>query len=179
MEPNPTAPPLPGSGSSWVPPPSVLSDVWSVPWVIQALAVIFILTIAAQAFPKILGPWQSTVEGLVNGRRRTKAAGRDADVSALSLQVDNMQTVLEETRAELAMSRSELAAFRAETRTYQQKHDETLGLHSRWDRGMIQLVVSLGGTPLPPMPLYPDVPGTPDRMRDMPGDGGVTDLDHP
>ena len=40
-------------------------------------------------------------------------------------------------------------------------------------------VVSLGGTPLPPMPLYPDVPGTPDRMRDMPGDGGVTDLDHP
>ena len=44
---------------------------------------------------------------------------------------------------------------------------------------MIQLVVSLGGTPLPPVPLYPDVPRAVDRMRDVPGDGGVTDLDHP
>ena len=33
--------------------------------------------------------------------------------------------------------------------------------------------------PLPPVPLYPDVPRAVDRMRDVPGDGGVTDLDHP
>ena len=174
MEPNPTTPPLPGSGSSWVPPPSVLADVWSAPWVIQALAVIFILTIAAQAFPKILGPWQSTVEGLVNGRRRTKAAGRDADVSALSLQVDNMQTVLEETRAELAMSRAELRAFRTETRDHQRRHDEVLGAHAEWDRQMLQLVASLGGRPFPVPPLWPD------RHSQSAGDGDYQDAQtHP
>ncbi len=160
-------------------PPIPWEDVLQQPWLIQALAVLFFASLVVQLIPKAAGRWSTTVEQWTDSRRRTKSASANGDVSALSVQVDNMEVVLNETRAELALSRAELAAFRAETRTYQQKHDETLGLHSRWDRGMIQLVVSLGGTPLPPMPLYPDVPGTPDRMRDMPGDGGVTDLDHP
>lgn len=160
-------------------PPIPWEDVLQQPWLIQALAVLFFASLVVQLIPKAAGRWSTTVEQWTDSRRRTKSASANADVSALSVQVDNMEVVLNETRAELALSRAELAAFRAETRTYQQKHDETLGLHSRWDRGMIQLVVSLGGTPLPPVPLYPDVPGTPDRMRDMPGDGGVADLDHP
>lgn len=169
METDPTQPPV------QIPWEQILQQ----PWLIQALAVLFFLSLLVQLMPKAAGRWSTTVEQWTDSRRRTKSASASADVSALSVQVDNMEVVLNETRAELACSRAELAAFRAETRAYQQKHDETLGLHSQWDRGMIQLVVSLGGTPLPIVPLYPDMPRAADRMRDLAGDGSIADLDHP
>ena len=145
------------------------------PWLIRALGVLFFCGLVAQLIPKLTGRYSETVERWTNARRRTRTTAVAADVTALSLQVDNMQTVLGETRAELAMSRAELAAFRDETRRYQQAHDVTLTDHSRWDRGMIQLVIKLGGEPLPLEPLYPDV-----RPAPIPaGDGGISDIDHP
>lgn len=169
----PTEPPL----HEITVPPGTWERVVSLPWVIQLLAVLFIIFIAAQAAPRILGPWQSAIESWTNGRRRTRTAGREADVSALALQVDNMQTVLAETRQELAWSREELAQFRAETRRYQDAHEVVLSDHGQWDVAMIALVVDLGGNPPPKPSLWPS---SVLRVTDTPaGDGDVSDTTHP
>ena len=162
MEPEPTPlPPIP-----W-------EQVLQQPWLIRAIGVVVLVGLVVQLIPRFAGKYSATVEQWVNARRSTRATTAAADVTALSVQVDNMQTVLGETRAELAMSRAELAAFRDETRRYQRAHDVALGDHSMWDRAMIQLVISLGGKPLPLVALYPDLPVR--DMRDMPGDGGISD----
>lgn len=168
-----TAPPAPAVG--FKPPPGTWEQVLALPWVIQVLAVVFILLVIGSAFPKVLGPFQEAAEQWTDSRRRTKAAGKDADVTALREQVDEMQTVLAESRQETAATRRELREFREETRVYQRRHDEVLGVHARWDRAMIQLVASLGGTPLPQPPLWPET-----TRRPPAGDGGWTaDIDHP
>ena len=154
-------------------PPIPWEQVLQQPWLIRAIGVLVLVGLVVQLIPRATGKYSATVEQWVNARRRTRATTTAADVTALSLQVDNMQTVLGETRAELAMSRAEFAAFRDETRRYQRAHDVALGDHGRWDRGMIQLVVSLGGVPLPLVPLYPDLPAH--GMRDAPGDGDISD----
>ena len=138
MEPNPT-------GAPWDPPASAIAGAWSVPWMIQALAVIFILTIAAQAAPRFLGPLQQTVEAFVNGQRRTKTAERDADVSALRDQVDTLQHLLEDTRDDVR------ALLRA-----QDTHYHVLQAHALWDQAMIRAVIESGGRPPPRPPLWPD-----------------------
>lgn len=171
-----TAPPLyPMDGGGLAPPPGTWEQVLALPWVIQMLAVILIVVVVAQAFPRVTGPWQAAVEDWTNSRRRTKAAGRDADVTALRGQVDEMQSVLAESRQETSAVRRELREFRAETRHYQRRHDAVLSVHAGWDQAMIQLVVTLGGKPLPKPPLWPEI---------LPGpaanDGGWTaDNDHP
>lgn len=160
MEPTPTIPPIPTSTSGDLTAPWHL--VWSIPWVIQALAVIFIVIIVAQAAPRILGPYQKALEAWIDGRRRTRTASKDADVTALRQQVDEVQAVLQETQRELR-------DFRSETRYYQRLHDEILGVHAEWDRRMIQALATLGGRPMPVPPLWPDQ--RPDLRVEPPGDG--------
>lgn len=138
------------------------------PWLIQAFAVLALLVVVGMFAPKSLGRYSEAVETWTNGRRRTRTASATADVTALRAQVDNLETMLGNTN-------SELRAFRDETRAYQRRHDDTLGVHAQWDRSMIQLVVQLGGQPLPLPPLYPETP----HPAAAAVDGDYSDIDHP
>lgn len=134
------------------------------PRIVTVSVVVGIIVVAATAMPRIFGPLAQTIESIVDSARRTTTAARAADVQSLTEQVDAVQSVLAETQAELR-------AFRDETRRYQRRHDEVLTTHAEYDRAMIQLVVSLGGSPYPLPPLWPDSP-----FMDPPGDGGTPDL---
>lgn len=144
------------------PPPDVTFT--ADPSYITASIVVGVIVVIAGAVPKIFGPIGQTIESVMDSARRTTSATRAADVASLTAQIDTMQSVLADTRAELK-------EFRSETRRYQRRHDEVLTTHAEYDRAMIQLVVQLGGTPLPLPPLWPEAP-----PADPPGDGGTTDL---
>ena len=163
MESDPTTVPFPGASPGPVHVP--WEQIISLPWFIQAMAVLSILFIVLQAAPRLLGPWQTAIESWTDGRRRSKVETRDAAVGKLSGQVDQVQSVLEETRKELARTRTDLRQFRAETRWYQQHHDQILGNHAQWDRWATQALIELGASPRERPPLWPT------NRLPIPGDG--------
>lgn len=143
MEPNPTSPP--SGGTDWTPPASAILGAWSSPWLIQALAVLFFAVIVAQAFPRVLGPWQKSVEAIISARRRVRAAGRNADIDELRAQVDNLQQMLDATRTDVR-----------ELLRDKDQHYSALITHALWDQAMIAAVIKAGGTPPPPPTLWPN-----------------------
>ena len=167
MEPDPTgAPVVDPSGSIGVP-PGTWESVVSLPWVIQVLAVIFLVVIVAQAAPGVTGKWAATVERWTDSRRRTRVAERDAAGDAWQDQVDHLAEILTEARRETAAVRRELREHRDESRAYRRRHDTVLGVHAAWDRAMIRRVADLSGQPpMPAPPLWPEQP-----PQDPPGDG--------
>ena len=166
MGPDPTGAPDDPSGSITVP-PGTWETVVNLPWVIQALGVIFIVLIAAQAAPGLTGKWSSSIERWTDARRRTRVATQDAAMDAWQDQVAHLAAILTESRRETAAVRRELREHRDESRAYRRRHDTVLGVHAAWDQAMIRRVADLSGqAPMPAPPLWPERP-----PQDPPGDG--------
>ena len=124
MGPDPTGAPDDPSGSITVP-PGTWETVVNLPWVIQALGVIFIVLIAAQAAPGLTGKWASSIERWIDARRRTRVATQDAAMDAWQDQVAHLAAILTESRRETAAVRRELREHRDESRAYRRRHDRS------------------------------------------------------
>ena len=125
-------------------PPGAIDAITRTPWVIQALAVLFVIVVILQAAPQLLGNYQTILRKWTDGRRRTRLDKDNAVLTSLTRQNQGLEDRLDDVLNELH-----------EMRAYQRRHENILAEHAIWDRSVRYALIDLGGHPPPRPPLWP------------------------
>ena len=125
-------------------PPGALDAIARTPWVIQVIAVVFVIGVILQAAPQLLGNYQSVIRKWTDGRRRTRLDKSDAIQETLTRQNHGLEERLDDVLNELHAMRD-----------YQRRHEEILAEHAIWDRAVRYALIDMGGHPPPRPPLWP------------------------
>ena len=110
------------------------------PWVLYVLGGVLVVSMAAAAVPKILGPIGQAWADWLERRRRAAVARDDADIADRDRQIAYLRGVADEQRREIA------------------RRDALIAAHAPWDWTRYDAAVKAGHDVTPPPPLVPYAP---------------------